>query len=220
MSTATNFPRARLVKPLLIGIAGGTGSGKSTITRRLAAALAETPVAFVALDSYYLDLGDMPMDERNRRNFDHPDAFDLPLLLQHLEALAAGQSIESPVYDFRRHARASTTETVRPSDVVVVDGILALHDPRIRALFGLKVFVDADADLRLARRIRRDIVERGRTVEDVLEQYETTVRPMHERFVEPTRAYADLIVPRGGFNDIAVDVLLAFVERCLRPVPA
>ncbi len=215
----SDSPRRPRVQPLLIGIAGGTGSGKSTVTRRLADALAGTSVGFIAMDAYYRDLGAMPMDERRRRNFDHPDAYDLPLLVEHLDLLHRGQSIEVPVYDFRRHERSTHTTPVPAGEVIIVDGILLFHDPRVRDLCDVKVFVDADADVRLARRIRRDMAERGRSLDDILDQYLTTVRPMHDQFIAPTKAFADLVIPHGGHNDVAVDLLLQYVTSRLRPVP-
>lgn len=213
-------PRRPRVQPLLIGIAGGTGSGKSTVTRRLAEALAGTAVGFIAMDSYYRDLSAMPMDERRRRNFDHPDAYDIDLLVEHLDLLRRGQAVDVPVYDFRRHERSTDVTSVPAADVVVVDGILLFHDARVRDLCHVKVFVDADADVRLARRIRRDMAERGRSLDDILDQYLTTVRPMHDQFIAPTKAYADVVVPHGGHNDVAVDLLLQFVTSRLRPVTA
>jgi uridine kinase len=215
----SDSPRRPRVQPLLIGIAGGTGSGKSTVTRRLADALAGTSVGFIAMDAYYRDLGAMPMDERRRRNFDHPDAYDLPLLVEHLDLLHRGQAIEVPVYDFRRHERSTHTTPVPAGEVIIVDGILLFHDPRVRDLCDVKVFVDADADVRLARRIRRDMAERGRSLDDILDQYLTTVRPMHDQFIAPTKAFADLVIPHGGHNDVAVDLLLQYVTSRLRPVP-
>lgn len=207
------------VHPLLIGIAGGTGSGKSTVTRRLADALRGSAVGFIAMDSYYRDLGAMPTDERRRRNFDHPDAYDLDLLVEHLDLLRRGVGIEVPVYDFRRHERTTHTTPVAAGDVIIVDGILLFHDPRVRTLCQVKVFVDADADVRLARRIRRDMAERGRSLDDILDQYLTTVRPMHDQFIAPTKEHADIVIPHGGHNDVAVDLLLEFVTSRLRPVP-
>lgn len=212
--------RRTRVQPLLVGIAGGTGSGKSTVTRRLADALAGHAVGFIAMDAYYHDLGRMPMDERRRRNFDHPDAYDIDLLVEHLDLLRRGEAVEVPVYDFRKHERSVDVTPVAASDVVVVDGILLLHDPRVRDLCDVKVFVDADADVRLARRIRRDMAERGRALDDILDQYLTTVRPMHDQFIAPTKEFADIIVPHGGHNDVAVELLLQYVLSRLRPVPA
>lgn len=212
--------RRSRVHPLLIGIAGGTGSGKSTVTRRLADALAGASVGFVAMDAYYRDLGAMPMDERRRRNFDHPDAYDIDLLVEHLDLLRRGESVEIPVYDFRRHERSTDVTPVPASDVILVDGILLFHDPRVRDLCHVKVFVDAEADVRLARRIRRDMAERGRSLDDILDQYLSTVRPMHDQFIAPTKDFADVIVPHGGHNDVAVDLLLTFIHARLKPVPA
>jgi uridine kinase len=206
------------MKPLIVGISGGTGSGKSTVTRRLAEALPRETVSFVAMDSYYRDLSDLPIDSRRRRNFDHPDAFDLELLAEHIDLLRRGEAIEMPVYDFRQHVRSTATETVSPGEIVVVDGILLFHLPRMRTLCDLKVYVDADADIRLSRRIRRDMAERGRQLDDILDQYETTVRPMHDRYVAPTKECADLIIPHGGQNDVAIEVLLSYLQRRLEGV--
>ncbi len=202
-------------KPLLIGIAGGTGSGKSTVARNVAAALGTDAVAFIEMDAYYRDLVAMPMDDRKRRNFDHPDAFDLDLLTRNLTGLAQGTAVDAPVYDFRHHVRSADVRHVEPAAVVVVDGILLFAEERLRALLDVKVFVDADADVRLGRRIRRDIAERGRQLEDVLDQYFTTVQPMHLQFVEPSKRYADVIVPRGGQNLVAVEMIVAKILRRL-----
>lgn len=202
-------------KPLLIGIAGGTGSGKSTVARNVAVALGTDAVAFIEMDAYYRDLVEMPMDDRKRRNFDHPDAFDLDLLTQNLAGLAHGRSVDAPVYDFRNHVRSAEVRHVEPAAVVVVDGILLFAEERLRALLDVKVFVDADADVRLGRRIRRDIAERGRQLDDVLDQYFTTVQPMHLQFVEPSKRYADVIVPRGGQNLVAVEMIVAKILRRL-----
>ena len=202
-------------KPLLIGIAGGTGSGKSTVARNVAAALGTDAVAFIEMDAYYRDLVEMPMDDRKRRNFDHPDAFDLDLLTRNLTGLSQGTAVDAPVYDFRNHVRAADVRHVEPAAVVVVDGILLFAEERLRALLDVKVFVDADADVRLGRRIRRDIAERGRQLDDVLDQYFTTVQPMHLQFVEPSKRYADVIVPRGGQNLVAVEMIVAKILRRL-----
>lgn len=200
-------------KPLLIGIAGGSGSGKSTVARNVASALGATTVAFIDMDAYYHGAAHLSMDERRRINFDHPDAIDWDLLLAQLGALATRQPIEKPQYDFAAHTRRSTTTHVPAADVVVVDGILVLTDPRIRALFDIKVFVDTDSDIRLIRRLRRDIVERGRPLEEVLDQYLTTVQPMHLEFVEPSKRYADVIVPRGGDNAVAIEMIVAKIRQ-------
>lgn len=202
-------------RPLLIGIAGGTGSGKSTVARNVAAALGSSEVAFIEMDAYYWDLARMPMDERQRANFDHPGAFDLDLLARHLEALGEGRTVEMPVYDFRSHTRTPESRRVEPGKVVVVDGLLLFADERLRRVLDVKVFVDADADIRLARRIQRDVADRGRSLESILDQYLTTVQPMHLQFVEPSKRYADIIVPRGGHNTIAVEMIVAKIQRRL-----
>ena len=206
-------PAAR--KPLLIGIAGGTGSGKSTVARNVAAAIGTSDVAFIEMDAYYRDLVDMPMEDRKRRNYDHPDAIDIDLLEGNLAQLAAGHAVEAPIYDFRTHVRESTTRHVEPAAVVVVDGILLFADERLRRLLDVKVFVDADADVRLGRRIRRDISHRGRKIDEILDQYFTTVQPMHLQFVEPSKRYADVIVPRGGQNLVAVEMIVAKILKRL-----
>ena len=203
------------MKPLIIGIAGGSGSGKSTVARNVAQALRTESVAFIDMDAYYLNFVDLPIEERRKINWDHPDAFDWPLLIEQLERLAAGEAVEKPVYDFVTHTRSHQAVTIPPADVVVVDGILLFSDARVRDLCDVKVFVDADADIRLIRRIRRDITKRGRPLEEVLEQYLTTVQPMHLQFVEPSKRYADVIVPRGGHNPIAIEMIVAKIQRRL-----
>ena len=203
------------MKPLIIGIAGGSGSGKSTVARRVAEALSESSLAFIDMDAYYVNFGHLPMDERRRINWDHPDALDLELLGDHLAQLGHGQAIEKPIYDFVTHSRRPETQRVEPADVVVIDGILLFVDERIRELCDVKVFVDADADIRLMRRIRRDMRVRGRTLEEVLEQYVTTVQPMHLQFVEPSKRWADVIVPRGGHNKVAIEMIVAKIQRRL-----
>ena len=200
------------MKPLIIGIAGGTGSGKSTVARKVAEALDASSVAFIDMDAYYNNYPHLPIEERRRINWDHPNAFDWDLLVSHLEQLAAGQSIEKPQYDFVEHLRKAATVRVSAADVVVIDGILLLSDPRIRDLCGVKVFVDTDADIRLIRRLRRDILERGRPLDEILDQYLTTVQPMHLEFVEPSKRYADVIVPRGGHNEVAIAMIVAKIR--------
>lgn len=200
------------MKPLIIGIAGGTGSGKSTFARKVAAALDASSVAFIDMDAYYNNYGHLSIDERRLINWDHPNAFDWDLLLAHLTALGAGRAVEKPEYDFVHHLRSPQTVKVPAADVVVVDGILLLADPRIRDLFDVKVFVDADADVRLIRRLRRDLVERGRPLEEIIDQYLTTVQPMHLEFVEPSKRYADVIVPRGGHNEVAIAMIVAKIR--------
>ena len=208
------------MKPLIIGIAGGTGSGKSTVARNVAQALHTESVAFIDMDAYYLNFAHLPFAERKKINWDHPDAFDWPLLIQQLERLVAGESIEKPVYDFVDHTRSEQTVVVPPAHVVVVDGILLFSDARVRELCDVKVFVDADPDIRLIRRIRRDTAKRGRALDEVLDQYLTTVQPMHLQFVEPTKRYADVIVPRGGHNAIAIEMIVAKIQRRLGARPA
>lgn len=201
------------MKPLLIGIAGGSGSGKSTVAANVAAALGATSVAFIDMDAYYHGAGHLSLEERRRINFDHPNAIDWDLLLVQLRELAAGRPIEKPEYDFVAHTRRPTTTHVPAAEVVVVDGILVLADPRVRPLFDVKVFVDTDADIRLIRRLRRDLVERGRPLDEVIEQYLTTVQPMHLEFVEPSKRYADVIVPRGGDNTVAIEMIAAKIRQ-------
>ena len=206
------------MKPLIIGIAGGTGSGKTTVARKIAEALAAVPnasIAFLDMDGYYRNFAHLPMDERRKINWDHPEAFDLDLFVSHLEQLSRGESIEKPVYDFATHLRSSRTERITPADVIVVDGILLFVDERVRALCDVKVFVDADPDIRLVRRIQRDMSERDRPLEEILEQYLTTVRPMHQQFVEPGKRYADIILPRGGQNAVAIEMILTTIQRRL-----
>ncbi|HSQ32216.1 MAG TPA: uridine kinase [Gemmatimonadaceae bacterium] len=207
------------MKPLIIGIAGGTGSGKSTVARNVAQALHTESVAFIDMDAYYLNFSHLPLAERRAINWDHPDAFDWPLLTQQLEQLAAGASVEKPVYDFVNHVRTRQTVVVPAAHVVVVDGILLFSDARVRELCEVKVFVDADPDIRLIRRIRRDTAKRGRSLNEVLDQYLSTVQPMHLQFVEPTKRYADVIVPRGGHNAIAIEMIVAKIQRGLAAMP-
>jgi uridine kinase len=203
------------MKPLIIGIAGGTGSGKSTVARKVAEALPDASVAFLEMDAYYHDFRHLSLAELHEVNWDHPDAFDVELLTMHLAALARGDAVEMPVYEFATHARSEQTRRIAPADVVVIDGILLLADAEVRALCDVKVFVDADPDIRLIRRIRRDTVVRGRTLESVLDQYLTTVQPMHLLFVEPSKRYADVIVPRGGSNLVAIEMIVAKIQRRL-----
>jgi len=203
------------MKPLIIGIAGGTGSGKSTVARRVADSLAGAQVAFIDMDAYYRDHRHLSLEERRRVNWDHPDAFDLALLGEHLQTLSRGEAIDKPVYDFVKHSRAPETVRIEPADVIVIDGILLLVDERVRRECDVKVFVDTDADIRLIRRILRDMAVRGRPLEEILDQYLNTVQPMHLQFVEPSKRYADIIIPRGGENAVAIDLLLASISRRL-----
>lgn len=202
------------MRSLVIGIAGGSGSGKSTLARNVAVA-SPVPVVTLDMDGYYRNFTHLSDEERRRVNWDHPDALDLELFAGHIGELAAGHRIDKPVYDFVRHLRVCDTAPVDPAPVIIVDGILLLADARVRDLCDIKVFVDADADIRLMRRIRRDIRERGRPIDEILEQYETTVRPMHVEFVEPSRRYADLIVPHATDNVFAVDMIVAKIQDSL-----
>ena len=201
------------MKPLVIGVAGGTGSGKSTVARNVAAALGDASVAFIDMDAYYLDHSHLTLDERKRVNWDHPNAFDWDHLVAQLAQLAGGDAIDKPTYDFVAHARAAERVRIPPADVVVIDGILLFVDARVRDLCDVKVFVDADADVRLIRRIRRDMAKRGRPLAEIIEQYLATVQPMHLEFVEPSKRYADVIVPRGGHNPVAIEMIVAKIAR-------
>jgi len=203
------------MKPLIIGVAGGSGSGKSTVARKIAEALTPASVAFIDMDAYYRNHAELTLEERRRVNWDHPDAFDFDLLSRQLGALASGQPVEKPVYNFVSHLRDERTVTIPAADVVVIDGILLFVDERVRDQCDVKVFVDTDADVRLIRRIRRDMKRRGRPLEAILDQYLTSVQPMHLQFVEPSKRYADIIVPRGGHNTVAIDLIIATIVRRL-----
>ncbi len=207
------------MKPFIIGIAGGSGSGKSTVARKVAEGLATSSVAFIDMDAYYKNFTGIPLEERRKVNWDHPDAFDFDLLCTHLGLLADCKAIDKPEYDFVTHLRSTKTRHIEPPAVVVIDGILLLVDERVRDLCDVKVFVDADADIRLIRRIKRDIKSRGRPLEEVLDQYLSTVQPMHLQFVEPSKRYADIIVPRGGHNAVAVEMLVAKIQRRIQKAP-
>jgi uridine kinase len=204
------------MKPLVIGVAGGSGSGKSTVARNVAAALGDASVAFLDMDAYYLDHAHLSLEERKKVNWDHPNAFDWDLLVEQLGQLGGGHAIDKPVYDFVLHARGVEAVRIPPADVVVIDGILLFTDARARDLCDVKVFVDADADVRLIRRIRRDMAKRGRPLAEILEQYLSTVQPMHLEFVEPSKRYADVIVPRGGHNPVAIEMIVAKIARRLQ----
>jgi uridine kinase len=199
-------------QPLIIGIAGGSGSGKSTVARNVIKALSGGSMCAIDMDGYYRNFAHLPMEERKAVNWDHPDAFDWELLIDHLTRLSRREAIDKPVYDFVTHTRRAEASRVEPTDVVVVDGILLFVEERVRELCDVKVFVDADADIRLVRRIKRDVAKRGRSIEEILDQYLTTVQPMHLQFVEPSKRYADIIVPRGGHNPVAVDMLVARIQ--------
>jgi uridine kinase len=209
-----------MLKPLIIGIAGGSGSGKSTVANNVAELLTTSSVAFIDMDAYYKNFPSLTLEERKKLNWDHPDAFDYDLLCAHLEALARREPIEKPEYDFVTHLRRPAPTRVEPADVIVIDGILLFVDERVRALCDVKVFVDADADIRIIRRIERDTHVRGRPVDEIIEQYLSTVQPMHLQFVEPSKRYADVIVPRGGHNTIAIEMIVAKIQRRLQHASA
>ncbi len=200
-------------RPFLIGVAGGSSSGKTTVAERLAQLAGDEHLALIKLDSYYVEFRDTPIEERRAFNYDHPDAFDWPLLNDHLAALVAGAAIPVPVYDYVDFNRTSDVRIVRPAQIVVVEGILVLWEPTLRDRFDLKVFLDTDADLRFIRRLQRDVADRGRSPDSVIAQYLDTVRPAHEQFIEPSKRYADVIIPNGGLNRPALDVLLARVRE-------
>ena len=206
--------------PVVIGIAGGSGSGKTTVQRRIIEAFGPHRIALLDHDSYYVDLSHLPEEERARFNFDHPDALETGLMVEHLDRLLAGESIEKPTYDFTTHSRCSETETVYPHPVVIVEGILVLGEPELRERMDIKIFVDAPADIRLIRRIQRDLHERGRDIETIIQQYQRTVRPMHLEFVEPSKRVADVIIPRGGHNRVALDMVMAHVQGLLAEAEA
>jgi len=199
-------------KPLTIGVAGGSGSGKSTVVAALVEAVGRENVALLPHDAYYRPYSDLSLDERRGLNWDHPDRLETELLVEHLSNLVAGSGIERPVYDFNTYSRLAKTEHVEPRAVVIVDGILVLVEPALRALLDIKVFVDTDADIRFIRRLRRDTEQRGRKVSSVIDQYLKSVRPMHLDFVEPSKRYADLIIPEGGYNRVAIEMLVARVK--------
>lgn len=195
----------------IIGIAGGTGSGKTTVVRKIVEALPEGAVAVIPQDSYYNDTTHMTMEERQKINFDHPDAFDWKLLIRQIEELREGRAVEQPTYSYIESNRQKKTVHVEPRDVIIVEGIMALNKKRLRDLMDLKIFVDADADDRLLRVIQRDIVERGRTVEMVMDRYEKVLKPAHLEFIEPTKRYADIIIPQGGNNRKAIDIMRTYI---------
>lgn len=205
-------------RPMLIGIAGGTGSGKTSVAREITRNIAPENIVIIEQDNYYKDQSHLTMDERVLTNYDHPNAFDMDLLCEHLRQLLSGKSIDKPTYNFSEHTRAKHTEIVEPRQVIILEGILVLEDQRLRDLMDIKIFVDTDADVRIIRRILRDIEERGRSIGSVVDQYLNVVRPMHMQFIEPTKKYADLIIPEGGKNQVAIDVLVAKVNNMINSV--
>ena len=202
--------------PLVIGIAGGSGSGKTTVAQEILPRVGPDRIAFLQHDSYYKDLSGLPPAQRVEVNFDHPNSLETELLTQHIEQLKRGQAVEVPIYDFSKHSRTDRTFTVQPRGVIIVEGILIFAEPALRDMFDVKIFVDTDSDLRFIRRLQRDISERGRTTESVIHQYMQTVRPMHLEFVEPSKRYADVIIPEGGFNSAALDMVVARIEALLK----
>lgn len=202
--------------PLVIGVAGGSGSGKTTVARVILERVGEEHIAYLPHDAYYKDNSHLPPAERAKINYDHPDSLETTLLIEHLKRLRQGLPIERPVYDFTTHSRTTETVPVQPHPIIMVEGILIFAEPELRKLFDVKIFVDTDADIRFIRRLVRDIEERGRTMTSVVEQYLNTVRPMHLEFVEPSKRYADVIIPEGGLNSVAMDMVVARIEALLR----
>ncbi|KSU83825.1 MULTISPECIES: uridine kinase [Fictibacillus] len=202
-------------KPIVIGVAGGSGSGKTTVAKEIYRQFADQSILIIEQDSYYRDQSDKTMDERLKTNYDHPLAFDNDLLISQLNALLEFQSIEKPVYDYTAHTRSDKIIPVEPKDVIILEGILILEDERLRDLMDIKLFVDTDADVRIIRRVVRDTRDRGRTLESVIDQYTSVVRPMHNQFIEPTKRYADIIIPEGGQNRVAIDLMVTKIQTIL-----
>lgn len=199
----------------VVGVAGGTGSGKTTVARKLLDEFKDQPVRLIPQDAYYKDLAGVSLEERAKVNYDHPLAFDNDLLAQHLDDLLAGKSVQQPIYNYHTHSRSEDTITVEPAAIVLVEGILVLEDQKLRDRMNIKVYVDTDADERFIRRLKRDLIERGRSIDSVIEQYLGSVRPMHLQFIEPTKRYADVIVPEGGANHVAIDLLGSKIRAIL-----
>lgn len=204
---------AEISKPLIIGVGGGSGSGKTTVVKKIIEMVGENQINLMQHDAYYRDLSHMPAEERAKQNFDHPASLETELMVRHLNAIKSGFAVDIPIYDFATHTRSSEKATLVPTKVVLVDGILIYAEKSLRELMDIKIFVDTDSDVRLLRRLQRDIVQRGRSLESVLKQYERYVRPMHEEFVEPSKRYADIIIPHGGQNRIALDMVAATLFR-------
>jgi uridine kinase len=207
-----------MASSFVIGVAGGSGSGKTTVVRRIVDSLGPEQVTLLDHDRYYRDRNDLRLEERAALNYDHPDALETDLMVAHVRALKAGKAVDVPQYDFTRHARLSETETFQPRRALIVEGILVFTDAALRDLMDIKVFVDTDSDTRFIRRLQRDVAQRGRTMESVIDQYQHTVKPMHLEFVEPSKRYADVIIPLGGHNTVAVDLLLTMLRSVAGPV--
>jgi uridine kinase len=203
--------------PITIGVAGGTGSGKTTVAHKILERVGFEHIAYLPQDAYYRNLDILPPAERARVNYDHPDSLDNDLLIEQLQQLQANQPVDIPVYDFKTDSRTAETRRVEPQPVIMVEGILIFADARLRALMNVKLYVDTDADLRFIRRLQRDLAERGRSVDSIISQYLSTVRPMHLEFVEPTKRYADIIIPQGGFNEVAIEMVVARLRSLLEP---
>lgn len=203
------------MEPLIIGVAGGSGSGKTTVVKHIVEAIGEDNIVLLQHDFYYRDLKHLPFEERIKQNFDHPSSLETELLIRHIEALKEGYHVEVPIYDFTKHIRKEKTKVVYPKKVVLIDGILIFSEIKLRRQMDIKLYVDTDDDIRLLRRIQRDIMERDRSLENVLEQYQDYVRPMHLEFVEPSKRYADIIIPRGGENEVALQMVTALIQEQL-----
>jgi uridine kinase len=203
------------MRSVVIGVAGGTGSGKTTVAHRILERVGEEHIAYIPHDAYYKDLRHLTPEERAKVNFDHPDSLESSLLVEQLEDLLAGDAVEIPVYDFTEHTRQAETRHVEPAPIILIEGILIFVEPELRALMDVKLFIDTDADIRFIRRLRRDIVQRGRSLDSVIQQYLKTVRPMHLEFVEPSKRHADVIIPEGGFNEVAMEMVAARIRGLL-----
>ncbi|EDS77310.1 uridine kinase [Clostridium novyi A str. 4552] len=204
-----------MMRPILIGITGGTGSGKSTVANEIYESFKDDCIAIIEQDSYYKDQSHLTFEDRIKTNYDHPNAFDTELLVEHLKELSSGKSINKPIYDFKEHNRKKEMIKVEAKDIVIVEGIMILQDVELRNLLDIKIYVDTDDDVRIIRRILRDIKERGRTIDSVVDQYLNVVKPMHSQFIEPTKKYADIIIPEGGQNKVAIDIMVSKIKQIL-----